>query len=244
MLTVVSVSGHPFSGDEVTVEKHASNVIGPVRDGTVRVYRDSVGRTRFAIPIPDITHDRPPIVIHDPIAGVDYTLDEKNKIAYRLTFPGPRPEVRSTPFSLNINGIPIGAPATQGQWAFFANGREVRPQPVTSLGERIIEGLSATGSRTGGTDSPSADCEFPFVSEVWYASELEMPLVQSWSHCLGSTVSRLVNISRAEPDPSFFAPPRNYKIIEREWTHGPPAGPAVPPMPRFEFPKLPPPPTN
>ena len=52
MLTVVSVSGHPFSGDEVTVEKHASNVIGPVRDGTVRVYRDSVGRTRFAIPIP------------------------------------------------------------------------------------------------------------------------------------------------------------------------------------------------
>ena len=76
----------------------------------------------------------------------------------------------------------------------------------------------------GGTDSPTANCEFPYVYELWYSSELEMPLVESWSFCLGSRVSRLVNVVRAEPDPSLFGPPRDYKIVEREWSHGVAAG--------------------
>jgi hypothetical protein len=248
-LFVVPVTAHPFSGDEVTVEKYASNVRGAsARNGTVRVFRDSAGRTRSAMPIPDSTYDAPPVVIHDPISGVDYRLDEKNKIAYRLTFPEPRAEVRSSPVAMYYSGIPVGAPITPPPviaLPFSASGKATPPVPITSLGEGIIEGFGATGSRRGGTDSPTAECEFPYIYELWYSSELEMPLVESWSSCLASRVSRLVNIVRAEPDPSLFGPPRDYKIVEREWSHGISAsGPPVPPMPAFEFPHLPPPPTK
>jgi hypothetical protein len=257
-LFIVPVSGHPFSADEVTAEKNASNVRGtPAWNGTVRVYRDSAGRTRSEIPIPDSTYNSPPIVIHDPIAGVDYTLDEKKKIAYRLTFPEPRSEIRSSPVAMYYSGIPIGTPSTpppqfSGEPVpftpssnFYGNGKAAPPIPITSLGEGIIEGLPATGSRRGRTDSPKADCEFPYQYELWYSPELEAPLVESWSFCLGSRISRLVNIVRAEPDPSLFGPPRDYKIVEREWSHGASAtGPPLPPASGFEFPHLPPPPSK
>ena len=248
-LFVVPVSGHPFSADEVTTEKHASNVRGAAAlNGTVRVYRDSAGRTRSQTSPPGGQPESSHIAIHDPIAGVEYTLDEKNKIAYRLTFPEPRSEVRSSPVAMYYGEIPIGAPTTPPHFSampFSGAGKAAPPVPIASLGEQIIEGFRATGSRRGGTDSPTADCEFPYVYELWYSSELEMPLVESWSFCLGSRVSRLVNIVRAEPDPSLFGPPRDYKIVEREWSHGISAsGPPVPPMPAFEFPHPPPPPSK
>jgi hypothetical protein len=245
-LFVVPVSGHPFSGDEVTVEKNASNVRGaPARNTTVRVYRDSAGRTRSAIPIPDSRYDAPPVVVHDPIAGVDYRLDEKNKIAYRLTFPEPRLEVRSSPVAMYYSGIPIGAsaatPPVFSALPFSAGRKSEPPLPIAALGETIIEGLHATGSRRGGTDSPTAECEFPYLYELWYSSELEMPLVELWSDCRFSKSSRLVNIVRAEPDPSLFGPPPDYKIVEREWSHG---SPPMPSLPAFRFPQLPPPPAK
>jgi hypothetical protein len=79
------------------------------------------------------------------------------------------------------------------------------------------------------------------INDSWYASELQVILLQSHSNCFGNGTTRMENISRNEPDPFLFGVPSDYTIIEQEWSHGVNfVSPHLPPMPPFEFPQLPP----
>jgi hypothetical protein len=229
-LPVASITGQPFSADEVIVENASPLVRGVVPIKTVRVFRDSAGRTRMDVSVPADHAGNPFVSIQDPVAGVHYSLDEKNKIAKRLTFPPPR-------------GKPGTDPPTMSGSAFIATPLPfgVRPNPpaVESLATQVIEGFSAEGKRSANTGSAIPGCnQNVSVTESWYSPELRMIVLQTHSNCFGDGSVSLRNINRSEPDPFLFGVPPEYTIVEQEWSHGV-TGPPVPPMPHFEFPRLP-----
>jgi hypothetical protein len=86
------------------------------------------------------------------------------------------------------------------------------------------------------------------VVEVWYSHELQMMLLkQMHTTAMGDSATRLENIDRSEPDPLLFRLPSDYTIVDfprAEKATERFTGPVLPPMPPFEFPKLPPPPAK
>ena len=83
---LVSVAGQAFSADEVIIQTFKANVHGvspPMK--TIRLYRDSAGRTREDVSVPRDPIATPFVNIIDPLEGVSYYLDTEKKIARRLT---------------------------------------------------------------------------------------------------------------------------------------------------------------
>ena len=91
-----------------------------------------------------------------------------------------------------------------------------------SLGTQFMEGVSAQGDRRTNTIEAGAignDRPIQIVSEHWYSPDLQMDVMTRHSDPRsGEEITRLVNINRAEPDPSLFAVPAGYQMVE------PPAG--------------------
>src|SRR5882757_273714 len=86
---VVSIAGQPFSADEVMIQNPKPNVLNVLPMKTIRVYRDSAGRTREDVSIPRDPTATPFVSSIDPIAGAAYALDTEKKIARRLLYPQP-----------------------------------------------------------------------------------------------------------------------------------------------------------
>ena len=79
------------------------------------------------------------------------------------------------------------------------------------LGTSTIEGLPATGTRTTTTIAAGAIGNvqpIKIVSEEWFSQDLQVLLLTKHNDPRsGETVYRLLNVVRAEPDPSLFAVP-------------------------------------
>lgn len=130
---------------------------------------------------------------------------------------------------------------TEGGTASYAfkriggpNANEVKEQ----LGEQLIEGVEAEGTRTTVT-VPAGEIgnERPIeiVSERWYSSELQLVVMTRHSDPRsGETIYKLTNISRTEPVKSLFEVPADYTV--KEGLH---AVPAVAPLPRVRKPANP-----
>jgi hypothetical protein len=202
-LPVISVAGRPFSADEVIVQEPAPNVQNVLPRKTIRIYRDSAGRTREDVSIP-----RDPIAsqfvrIEDPVAGVHYSLDTDAKIARRLVDLTPPAPVPLTP--------------VQGVAVFNPKFRNVRTT-TESLGTQLIEGLSVEGKRVTSISDSSAGCEENVaVVETWYSADLQMTVLHKWSNCAGTGTVRLEHIDRTEPDPLLFRVPAGYTTVEQHW---------------------------
>jgi len=87
------------------------------------------------------------------------------------------------------------------------------------LGQQMIEGVSATGTRTT-TVIPAGSIgnvqEIKVVSEQWFSPELQVLVMTRHSDPRnGETTYKLTNIVRAEPDPSLFVVPPDYTIKAR-----------------------------
>lgn len=87
-----------------------------------------------------------------------------------------------------------------------------------SLGRQTIEGIPADGTRTTRTiPAGQIGNEQPLqiVTETWYSPDLQMVLLSKRSDPRsGDTVTRLSNISRAEPPRTLFEAPADYKITD------------------------------
>ena len=85
------------------------------------------------------------------------------------------------------------------------------------LGEQMIEGVRATGTRTT-TVIPAGSSignmnEIRIVSEQWFSPDLEVLVMTKHSDPrVGETVYRLTNIVRAQPDPNLFVLPGDYTL--------------------------------
>jgi hypothetical protein len=200
---LVSVSGQPFSADEVIIQNFPPNVHSPSPQmKTMRLYRDSAGRTREDVAIPRDPIATPFVNIIDPLAGVSYSLDTEKKIARRLLYP--------EPWTPPVNP-PEGLQSNKGICNF-----QTTSEP---LGSQVIEGMIAEGKRfTSVLLTPKSGCDGnKAVKESWYSPELKMTVLEKTFNSQGDGTTRLEHINRQEPDPRLFRPPSDYAIVALHW---------------------------
>ena len=215
------VTGAPFSAVEVITEQQAlagGNTIQ--RQSQTTIHRDSQGRTRMETEIvrPDGASGQTTtrrITISDPVAGVVHQVDPQSKTVNSMqTRPGPGrgPNgMRPAPNSMaprNPNG-----PGGRNPNAT----RPVDPNVQTeALGTQIVNGVSATGSRTtrtipAGTIGNAQAIQI--VHETWMSEDLKVPvMVKTSDPRSGTMIRQLTNINRVEPDASLFQVPSDYTV--------------------------------
>jgi len=212
---------------------------------TTSMWRDSQGRTRreeqIALVGPLAVQGNPPtlVTISDPVAGVSYTLDERNRTATSQTkivkwfartegAAGVRAEADVLVHDqLTATRLPDGAGVVDKQLVAGVFGGLVggvsfdaaTPPTVKteSLGTRQFDGITADGTRTTMTIPAGAMgnvAPIEVVTERWFSKELQtaVMMVQRDPRS-GETIYRLTNISRSEPPADLFVVPSNYKIV-------------------------------
>lgn len=237
----MTVTGAPYSAVRVTehVQTTADGTRFTTNTQQETIYRDSQGRTRSERPmIPGMMRpgmpDTPTIVeINDPVAGFAYTLDEQNKVAHRMPIaPMPARVGGGGGGGGQVLGAMVGsAPAVRQSVPGTAqsNTNNVRPEMrQESLGTQSFDGVVAEGHRMSQTwpvGSQGNDRPFQTTNETWVATDLRvMVMSKSTDPRSGDNITRLTNISRAEPPLSMFQPPPDYKVVDEtgpfeiQWT--------------------------
>jgi hypothetical protein len=204
------VKGAPFSATAITESVQTlSNGARITNKTTASIYRDSEGRMRREVTLdrvgPFATADEPAqlIFIDDPVAGVQYVLDQRSHTARKMAAPPRDGPTRRPP--------PERAPARAPDKVFEEGKNE-------SLGRQVIEGVEANGVRSVitipegriGNDRP-----IEIVSERWDSPELQTVVLSKHNDPrFGESVYRLTNINRAEPAQTLFEVPADYKVEE------------------------------
>ncbi len=239
-----TVRGAPYSATAVTdIEQTLADGNRIFRRVTTSVARDSAGRTRreqslaavgLMIPAGDTPN---PVVIHDPVAGVDYVLEPEARIARKLhgwffsaggvVSTAGEPRESRPPFFTTKAPLAIAGPAMP-----LPPSKEPAPPRREDLGEQLVEGVAALGSRATST-IPAGEIgnERPIeiLSERWYSPALQVVVLsRRLDPRFGQTTYRLVDISRDEPDGALFAVPSGYTILESPSGGRPLPGPASP----------------
>jgi len=115
--------------------------------------------------------------------------------------------------------IPVPAPHVARFKMAMAHGGE-DAGTTEPLGKQVIEGLEAEGKRTTITiPAGQIGNEQPIVitSEQWYSPELQTIVYSKRDDPMaGTTIYRLTNIVRAEPDPALFQVPPDYTVESPE----------------------------
>lgn len=207
------VKGAPYSAQAVTeFTQTLADGNSIHRTNTASIVRDSEGRTRREQTLNSIgsigasTSALKSTIIHDPVAGVTYMLDPSSHTARMTQVP-----------QRSGQGMQLHAP--QGTELQATKRVRVRPNAKTEdLGTEVMEGLSVQGKRTTrtipageiGNDNP-----LQIVSESWYSPELQTVVMSKTSDPRsGTTVYKLTNVNRAEPDPALFQVPSDYTVTE------------------------------
>jgi hypothetical protein len=204
------VKNAPFTGDlttETTQTLTDGNRIHQTT--TAHMVRDSEGRTRREQSLSGLgvlgsaSGDTQAIFIDDPVAGVNYALNPKNHSATKSAV-GPRGR-----------GGRSGPPPNGG---FRGGNRQEQDAKTDALGRQTIEGVPADGTRITVTIPAGRmgnDLPIQVITERWYSQDLQMNIVTKRSDPrTGETMTRLANISRAEPAHSLFEPPPDYKVSD------------------------------
>jgi len=224
-----NVQGAPYRADQITENTQTLGDGTRIRnERKVTIYRDSMGRVRRETP--------EQISIWDPGAGVGYTLDTKNMTAGKMqisvggssgpgkvgfsyqtrTVSGPaitaagggvdNIRVLSNVMTVTDDSGPVSIIVTDGK------------AKKETLAMQIMEGVSAQGERETTTIEAGEignDRPIQIVSERWYSPDLQVEVMKRRSDPRsGEEITRLTNISRAEPDPSLFQVPAGYQLVE------------------------------
>jgi hypothetical protein len=228
------VKGAPYSAQAVTeTTQTLADGTRIVQKSTAMIYRDSLGRQRREQTLPAIgpftpQGDPPQIIsISDPVAGVNYSLNPKERIAVKLPNPPGLPNLPHQSVTKEFNVMVSGpGPAIQSAPALpnmiFFRGvapDSKEPPKVDQLGWKLIEGLQAEGTRTTitipagqiGNDRP-----IEIVDEQWRSPDLQVIVYSRHSDPrIGETVYSLVNVNRADPAPGLFQVPPDYTLQDK-----------------------------
>jgi len=198
----------PYSADQVTVTTQT------LADGTkitqrrfARVYQDSQGRKReesFKSGVESVAQDDSPewVRIVDPMVGVSYRLNPRDRTAQKTEIPRGRHLRKTTGASANLT-----------------SAEPLPPQPTREdLGTQVIEGLEATGERITQTIPAGAegnDQPIQITYERWYSTKAHLTLLSVTNDPrYGETVTRLTNLVLDEPPADLFQVPADYTIEE------------------------------
>jgi hypothetical protein len=174
------------------------------------LYRDSTGRRRMETPIVITPGGHPAfsvVEIRDYVGGYEFTLDPVNRIAHRMK----RLPHGSEP-SLTVLPAHSEYPTEDVPQSSLATLRS------ESLGSKVIEGITTSGSRAirsvpagaGGNDQAVT-----YVSEDWWARELQLLVLSRQVDPAGTAIVRsLTNIRTSEPNTELFVVPADYKIVD------------------------------
>lgn len=220
------VKGAPYSAEIVTESLQIladGNRI--VQRSTARVYRDSEGRLRRE---EDRPSGSPSISITDPVAGVSFSLDPTNHIAFQtpnLAMIRVNQALETAHETLRFHTAPGNAKflssgdsiATAGIGFVSADGLAVNERlEVERLASRDIEGVRAEGVRRTTTIPAGAignELPITVVSEEWRSSDLQiLVLTERSDPRVGTSTYRLLNITRTEPPLYLFEVPADYTV--------------------------------
>ncbi|HEX8559546.1 MAG TPA: hypothetical protein VF668_15695 [Pyrinomonadaceae bacterium] len=218
------VKGSPFSADAVT--EHVQRLGDGnrlTRKSAARLFRDAEGRTRREHtpaprgggPAPEGQEPRL-VVINDPVARVEYVVDNARRTVRKTFVPPGLAEARARATGAESSfGVLMPTSTAHRR---MAEGENAPPPPAPKkekLEARMIEGLMAEGTRTTVTiPAGEFDNEQPLeiTHEQWYSPELQMViLLRHNDPRFGETLFRMTNITRAEPVPELFAEPQGYR---------------------------------
>jgi hypothetical protein len=221
------VKGAPYSA---TINNESIQTLADgnriVQTNTGTVSRDSQGRIRQDAALPAIGNlsaaSAPHLVfIQDPVAGTSYTLNLTDKSAWKNPMPpggtgGPGAAV-GTFFIQTASGPPPGPPPAPPMTKRLATDEQ--PEANTeSLGSQMMEGVLVNGMRTTRTIPTGQignDRPISIVTEVWTSTDLKTIISSKRNDPrMGEQTFRLTNIVRAEPDPSLFTVPADFKIVD------------------------------
>jgi hypothetical protein len=218
------VKNAPYSAEIVTESSQALADGNRIRQATtVRVYRDSEGRTRRESPLRDLNGLAPNanlpqlVFISDPVAGANYALNPHDRTATKSGWRGAQGRQGGPSRMPKMERQP--GQAGPGQERALANGiRRRNDVKVESLGRQVVEGVPADGMRTTMTIAAGQignDQPIHITQEVWFSSELQVVVLSKHSDPRsGETVTRMANVSRAEPPATLFSVPADYRINE------------------------------
>jgi hypothetical protein len=217
------VAGAPYSAVAVIESNQTlgdGNAIN--RKVLTNVFRDSQGRTRRETTLPAVgplaASGQPKtfIMIFDPVASTGYALHPDSKVAEKL----PAPPGGGT------NASQMQAKFEARMQQEIANGTLKKED----LGEQVINGLSAQGTRYTRTIAPGQignDKAIVIVSERWYSPDLQIVVKSTRTDPrFGQTTYCLTNLQRTEPAATLFAVPAGYTVqAAKPRMHGARRGP-------------------
>jgi len=211
-----------------------------VQTSTGTTARDSQGRTRQDTALPPLGNlsaaNAPHLVfIHDPVAQASYSLNLTDKTAQKMPIPPPLSADSAGPSGapvsvrvLDAHMAPLPSPdAVPGNMLVTTGGMAFQRQVVTGdqvqantedLGSQTMEGVIVNGVRTTRTIAAGEignERPITIVTEVWTSPDLKTVVYSKRSDPrMGEITFHLSNIVRAEPDPSLFTVPSDFKIVE------------------------------
>ena len=198
------VKGAPLSGDfVVTRETTLADGNRIHNESQSKVYRDAEGRVRREMGVDLATPatgsvKRNLVMISDPVTGKRYVLNPDNKTAREMPMRGPKGEGHEDHMKA------MGGPADSA----VANKEQ--------LGTKTVNGLQAEGVRVTRTIPAGAignDKPIAVVTERWYSPDLQITVLTTHTDpMMGSVTTKLVNVTRGDPDASLFQVPADYKI--------------------------------
>jgi hypothetical protein len=223
-----TVKNAPYSADVITESIQTLPDGNRIRQSsTVKVYRDSEGRTRReqaahlgALSSSGSTSMPSLIFIHDPVSGVSMALNANDKTGSRVAIVAGRGPG---------GGMGRGPqPKRQSDQAAVRPRRNQANDPnlkTESLGTRGFDGVMADGRRTTMTipaGKMGNEQPLQIVTETWYSSELQATVYQKRTDPRsGEVVTHFSNISRSEPSRTLFDAPSDYKVTEAGARRGP-----------------------
>lgn len=220
-----TVTGAPYSAQATTETTQVlpdGNRI--TRKVSSFIARDSQGRTRREQSMGSVGPWEPSehnglVFIYDPIANSHFTLEANSKTAVKTS---PNTNQERHKISARLREARVKKEEDEAKAATRLAIKEV-PKTVASqesLGTRMIGGVQAEGRRVTETiPAGRIGNERPIevTNETWYSSELQTVVMSKHSDPRsGDVVYTLTNISRAEPDPSLFAVPADYRVREEQ----------------------------
>jgi hypothetical protein len=197
------VLGKPFTATEV---RHTTQTLADGthvdRSDTSTFARDDHGRMRTA-------GDKA-ILIFDPVAGFNYSLDPYSKTYVKAGLP---PKLNGVAIAVAGGRSSTSTSSGDSKWV----GRALPKGAVAEdLPPQTIGGIAAKGSRITITIPAGTfgnDRDIKVVNERWYSDEMQVLLKSTNSDPrFGVTTYELTNIARTAPDPAIFLVPAEYSL--------------------------------
>lgn len=217
-----TIAGAPFSG-VVNVQSTTQFADGNriVRTNAVRYFRDGQGRTRTERQgsgiLPVSMTGASIVTIIDPVKSQRISLFPGPQVASVIKLPQGAASHAATVSACSSDTIPPFALLGMGM-AIGAGQYTEATTSTVSLGQKVVNGLTATGCRIVRTIPAGVlGNEQPITSttEQWVSSELGVAVQVSQTSSIGGSVTvSLEQVAQSEPEASLFTVPTNYKTMD------------------------------